>query len=145
MTDLHQDISKQCFFIESCCRCLYGTFPWRNCSVKPLVSTIQKNFLIWISRSFKKEASDNIICNFDQSFRFSGLWLILARDLGRPGQNKSWGTEREHVILFLNFWIVRFVYFCFSGEIINSCNYNEWCAIFDWLFWYWSFGHFTLR
>ena len=28
-------------------------------------TTIQKNFLIWISRSFKKEASDNTISYFD--------------------------------------------------------------------------------
>ena len=54
--------------------------------------TIQIFFLIWISRSFKKRASDNTISYFNQSFRFSGLWLILARDLGRSGQNKSWGT-----------------------------------------------------
>ena len=48
-----------------------------------------KKFLIWISSSFKKGASDNTISYFDQSFRSSGLWLILARDLGRSGQNKS--------------------------------------------------------
>ena len=57
--------------------------------------TIQKNFLIWIARSFKKEASDNTISYFDQTLRFSGLWLILARNLGRSGQNKLWGTENR--------------------------------------------------
>ena len=57
--------------------------------------TIQIFFLIWISRSFKKVASDNTITYFDQSFRFSGLWIILAIDLGRSGQNKSWGTENR--------------------------------------------------
>ena len=64
--------------------------------------TIQNNFLIWISCSFKKGARDNTIIYFDQTFRFSDLWLILARDLGRSGQNKSWEqrTEREHVTLF---------------------------------------------
>ena len=67
--------------------------------------TIQKNFLIWISRSFKKGASYNNISYFDQSFRLSGLWLILSRDLGRSGQNKLWGTEnRERTNnFFLNF------------------------------------------
>ena len=40
----------------------------------------KKNFLFRISRSFKKGASDNTINYFDQSFQFSGLWLILARD-----------------------------------------------------------------
>ena len=30
----------------------------------------------------------------------------MARDLGRSGQKKSWGTERQHVISFLNFWTV---------------------------------------
>ena len=60
-----------------------------------IMSTIQKLFLFWISRSLKKGASDNTISYFDQSFRFSGLWLILARDLGRSGQNKSWGTEEN--------------------------------------------------
>ena len=69
---------------------------------KPLqFHTIQKKFLIWISRSFKKGASDNTtISYFDQSFWFSGLWLNLARNLGRSGQYKSWRTERGHVILF---------------------------------------------
>ena len=62
-----------------------------------LYLTIRNIFLIWISRSFKKVASDNTISYFDQSFRFSGLWLILARDLGRSGQNKSLGTEREQI------------------------------------------------
>ena len=46
-------------------------------------------FLIWISRSFKKGASDNTISYFDHSFQSSDLWFILARDLGRSGQNKS--------------------------------------------------------
>ena len=59
-----------------------------------------KYFLIWISRSFKKGASDNTISYFDQSFWFSGLWLILPRDLGRSGQNKSQRTEREQMIIF---------------------------------------------
>ena len=52
---------------------------------------------------FKKRASDNTISYFDQSFRFSGLWHILVRDLGRSGQNMSWGTEnreREQMIIF---------------------------------------------
>ena len=40
-------------------------------------------FLIWISHSFKKGASNKTISYFDQSFQFSGLWLILARDFGR--------------------------------------------------------------
>ena len=57
--------------------------------------TIQKNFLIWISRSFKKVASNKTISYFDQSFQFSGLWLIWARDLGRSGQNKSWGNGEQ--------------------------------------------------
>ena len=35
--------------------------------------TIQKNFLIRISRSFEKGASENTISYFDQSFWFSGL------------------------------------------------------------------------
>ena len=65
--------------------------------------TIQKFFLIWISRSFKKGVSDSTISYFDQSFRFSGLWLILARDLGRSGQNKSWGAENRESFFFLNF------------------------------------------
>ena len=60
-----------------------------------LLPTIEIFFLIWISRSFKKGASDNTISYFEQSFWFSGLWLILARNLGRSGQNKSWGTEKR--------------------------------------------------
>ena len=60
-----------------------------------LVSTIEKKFLIWISRSFKKGASNNTISYFDQFFRFSGLWLILARELGRSCRNKSRGTENR--------------------------------------------------
>ena len=70
------------------------------------VVTIQKFFIILISRSFKKRARDNTISYFHQSFRFSGLWLILARELGRSGQNKSWGTEnreRTSNYFFLNF------------------------------------------
>ena len=47
-----------------------------------LWATIENVFLIWIYCSFKKGASDNTISYFDQSFRFSGLWLILAKDLG---------------------------------------------------------------
>ena len=77
---------------------------------RPLVpDTIQIFFLIWISHSFKNGASDNTISYFDQCFRFSGLWLILARDLGRSGQNMSWGTEIQHVIFFL-IWTVRIEY-----------------------------------
>ena len=30
----------------------------------------------------------------------SSLWLILARYFGRSGQNKSWGSEREQIIIF---------------------------------------------
>ena len=52
--------------------------------------TIQNFFQIEFP-AFKKGAS-----YFDNSFRFSGLWLILVKDLGRSGQNKSWGTERAH-------------------------------------------------
>ena len=63
-----------------------------------IISTIQKFFPIWISRSFKKVASDNTISYFDQSFRFSGLWPNLARDLGKSGKKKSWWTEREQII-----------------------------------------------
>ena len=59
------------------------------------VDTIEKKFLIWISRSFKNGASDKTISHFDQSFRFFGLWLILVRDLGRSGQNKSWGNRKQ--------------------------------------------------
>ena len=71
------------------------------------IITIQKNFLIWISCSFKEGASINNISYFDQSFQFSGLWLILARDLGRSGQYKSWGTQIEEIILFFfKFWTV---------------------------------------
>ena len=58
--------------------------------------TIQKFFLIWISRSFKTGASNKTISYFNQFFRFSGLWLIWAKDLGRSGQNKSWRTDRTN-------------------------------------------------
>ena len=87
----------------------YGKKDWGNSFFNLSSAThfsihnFQNIFLIWISRSFKKEASNKTISYFDQSFRFYGLWLILARDLGRSGQDKSWGTEnreREHVILF---------------------------------------------
>ena len=57
--------------------------------------TIQKFFLILISRSFKKGASNNTISYFDQSFQFCGLWLILVRHLRRSGQKKSRGTENR--------------------------------------------------
>ena len=66
-----------------------------KCGMNCAACTIQKISLIWISRSFKKWASDNTINYFDHSFRFSGLWLMLARNLGRSGQNKSWGTENR--------------------------------------------------
>ena len=71
---------------------------------------------IWIYRTFKKGASNNTISYFGQSFRFSGLWHILARDLGRSGQNKAWEqrAEREQIILFVKFWTVRCVFTNFS-------------------------------
>ena len=62
-----------------------------------LQCTIQNFFLIWISRSFKKGASYNTISYFNQSFWFSGIWLILARNLGISGQNKSRGTENREI------------------------------------------------
>ena len=34
MADLHQDINR----VSSFSRCLNGTFPWRNCSIKTLVN-----------------------------------------------------------------------------------------------------------
>ena len=67
------------------------------------ILTIENFYPIWISRSFKKGASDNTISYFDQSFCFSGLWLILARNLGRSGQNKLWGIERELIIYLKKF------------------------------------------
>ena len=82
---------------------------WRNFlffKTLILAFTVQNFFLIWISRFFKKGASDNIISYFDQFFRFFGLWLILAIDLGRSGQNKSWETEnreRTNDDFFFNF------------------------------------------
>ena len=65
------------------------------------LSQFKHFYLIWISRSFKKGASDNTISFYDQSIRFSGLWLILARDLGRSGQNNR--ELRENKYIFLNF------------------------------------------
>ena len=59
------------------------------------VGTIQKFFFIWIPIFLKKGASDNTISYFDQFFRFIGLRLILASDLGRSGQNKSSVTENR--------------------------------------------------
>ena len=100
-------------FLKNCFRLVPSEFKlWRRTTlrqhrkiakIKQVPITIQKNFLIWISCSFKKGASDKTISYFDQSFRFSGLWLIWPRDLGRSGQNKSWGTEREQIFFFLNF------------------------------------------
>ena len=69
------------------------------------MSTIQNFFLIQISRSFKKGANDNSISYLDQSFRFSGLWLILAWYLRRSGHNVVGNRERTN-IFFLNFWTV---------------------------------------
>ena len=107
-----------------------NTFTW-NCSSflsgkvhnalkmeKIVPSQFNFVFLIWMSHSFKKGASyDNTISHFDQSFRLSCLWLILVRDLGRSGQNKSWRTEKQNKWFF--FWnFERFV--LMSGCIITS-------------------------
>ena len=44
--------------------------------------TVQKIFLIWISRSFKNGANDNTISYFDQSFRLSGLLTYFGQRFG---------------------------------------------------------------
>ena len=44
-----------------------------NLDIYLLVDTIQKKILIWISRSFKRGASNNTISYFGQSFQFFGL------------------------------------------------------------------------
>ena len=78
-----------CLWVCVICVCMYCNSPVFKNNFGVGSITIQKIFLIWISRSFKKGASDNTISYFNQSFQFSGLWLFLARDLGRSGQNKS--------------------------------------------------------
>ena len=96
-TDIKVNVKKQS--LGATCKACGHSFPLdmrhKLATFILRVRTIQKKFLIWISRSFKKGAtSDKIICYFDQFFWFSGLWLSLARYLGRSGQNKLWRTER---------------------------------------------------
>ena len=64
--------------------------------------TIQKKFLIWISRSFIKGASDNTISYFDQSFRGSLasylFWPEIWGDLVKISRGEQ-RTKGEHVIV----------------------------------------------
>ena len=98
---------KNFFFLENSCTHMGLSYmPVWRC----LVTGQKLKTPLWKSLGVKKGASDNTISFFYQSFRFSVLWLILARDLGRSGQNKSWRTEREQKIIFLKLWTV--VSFC---------------------------------
>ena len=96
--------------------------------------TIQKIFLIWISRSFKKGASDNTISYFDQSFWFSNLlpltyfWPEIWEDLVKISR----GEQRENMFFFFNFWTVNgnffiksIIFFYFFRTLWNVQEVNE--------------------
>ena len=89
-----------------------------------LAFTIQKNFLIWISRSFKKGASDNTISFFDQSFWFSGLTYFGQR-FGEIWSKKVVEIRERTNIFFLNFeqWMMQVNFFSHQN-IEGHCNFT---------------------
>ena len=80
---------------------------------KVLRTTIKNVFLILISCSLKKGASDNTISYFDQSFRFSEIQEDLVK-ISRGGQR----TEREQINIFSKFSTVTRIITGFSLTFI---------------------------
>ena len=81
-----------------------------HCFWKTLISTLpnSKKFLIWISCSFKKGASDKTISYFVQSFWFSGLLTYFGKRFGEIWSKYVVGNreQRENKYIFFKFWTV---------------------------------------